>query len=94
MKHGDKNTKFFLSKASQRRRRNLIQGIRDQQQNWVEKIEDIVGVATNYFDSIFSSGGCDRMDECPNTIQHKVTLDMLEVMSSEYSVEEVKAALF
>ena len=45
-------------------------------------------------ESIFSSGGCDRMDECLNTIPHKVTLDMLEVLSSEYSVEEVKAALF
>ena len=34
------------------------------------------------------------MDECLNTVQHKVTSDMTEVMSSEYSAEEVKAALF
>ena len=51
-------------------------------------------MATNYFESIFSSGGCDRMDECLNKVPHKVTLDMLEVLSSEYSAEEVKAALF
>ena len=29
LKHGDKNTKFFHSKASQQQRRNHIQGIRD-----------------------------------------------------------------
>lgn len=51
LKHGDKNTKFFYSKASQRRRRNFIQGIRDQQQVWVEEINVIARVATNYFEA-------------------------------------------
>ena len=58
LKHGDKNTKFFHSKASQRRRRNFIHGLRDGQQNWVEEINDIAGVTTSYFESIYSSGGC------------------------------------
>ena len=94
LKHGDKNAKFFHSKASQQRRSNFIKGIRDQHQNWVEGIDDIARVATNHFESIFSSSGCDQMDECLNTVPHKVTLDILEVLSSEYSVEEVKTALF
>ena len=85
---------FFHSKASQRRRRNFIQGVKDQQQNWVEEISDIVGVATEYFESIFSSGRCDQMDECLNTIQHKMMEDMQEVLSNEYCAEEIKAALF
>ena len=30
LKYGDENTKFFHSKATQRRRKNFIKGIRDQ----------------------------------------------------------------
>lgn len=51
-------------------------------------------MATNYIESIFSSGGCDQMEECLNVVPHKVTSDMLEVLSSEYSAEEIKALLF
>ena len=34
------------------------------------------------------------MEECIDTITHKVTADMLEILSNEYSAEEIKAALF
>ena len=44
LKHGDKKSKFFHAKASQRRRRNHIQRIKDRDGNWVEEIEDIAGV--------------------------------------------------
>ena len=94
LKHGEKDTKFFHSKASQRRRRNFIQGIRDQQQVWVEEINDITRVATNYFESMFSTNGCVKMEECLNTVPYRVTLDMLDVLSNEYSVEEIKATFF
>ena len=94
LKHGDKNTKYFHSKASQRRRRNMIQGVKDQHNNWVEEIEDIAGVATEYFENIFKSGACDRMDECLDVVQHKMTVDMQEILSKEYSADEIKAALF
>ncbi|XP_023915655.2 uncharacterized protein LOC112027215 [Quercus suber] len=76
LKHGDKNTKYFHFKASQRRRRNTIQGVKDQHNNWVEEMEDIADVATEYFENIFKSGACDRMEECLDTVQHKMTAEM------------------
>ena len=34
------------------------------------------------------------MEECLYAVQHKVTPEMQEVLSREYSAEEVKVALF
>ena len=60
----------------------------------MEEINDIAGVAISYFEAMFSSGGCVQMEACLNIVPHRVTPDMLEVLSSEYNVEEIKAALF
>ena len=94
LKHRDKNTKFFHSKASQRHRKNFIKGVRDQQNNWVEEIEDIAGVVTNYFETIIEAGDCRRMEECLSAITQKVTMEMQEILSREFSAYEIKAALF
>ena len=56
IKHGDKITKNFHLKASQRRQRNLIQGIMDPQGKWLEELEDVARVAVQYFNDLFSSG--------------------------------------
>ena len=72
----------------------MIQGVKDQHNNWVEEIEDIAGVATEYFENIFKSGACERLDECLEAVQHKVNVEMQEILSREYSVDEIKAALF
>ena len=60
----------------------------------MEEPERVVGVAIEYFENIFRSGTCQRMEECLNAVQQKVTSDMQEALSREYSAEEVKAALF
>ena len=57
-------------------------------------MEDIANVAMNYFENLFSSSSCDRMEECLNAVLHKVTPDMIEILSIDYSAKEIKAALF
>lgn len=58
LKHGNKNTKFFHLKATQRRRRNYIHGVKNSDGVWVEEVDDIAEVATSYFENLFNAGTC------------------------------------
>ena len=58
LKNVDKNTEFFHSKATQRRRRNYIQGVKNSNGDWVEEVEDISQVAIDYIETLFIAGTC------------------------------------
>ena len=60
----------------------------------MEEIEDIADVATNYFETLFNSEGNGQMDDCLNTVNHRVTPEMLEELSRDYTAKEIKATLF
>ena len=57
-------------------------------------MKEVADVASDYFMNIFNASTCDRMEECLNAVNRRMTDDMLEVLSRSYSSEEVKAALF
>ena len=57
-------------------------------------MEEVAEVASDYFMNIFKAGTCDRMEECLNAVNQRLTADMLEVLSRPYSREEVRIALF
>ena len=61
---------------------------------WIEDLEDVVEVASTYFDNLFHARASDQMEECLNVVPNMVTEDMQEVLSSEFTAEEVKMALF
>ena len=73
LEHGDKNTKFFHSKAPQCRRRNHIKGIKISEGDWVEEEEDIAVVVADYFDNLFTAGTCSQIDDCLITVPYKLT---------------------
>ena len=52
MKHGDRNMKFFHSKATQRMKKNHISSIQNAHGQWVEELEEVVEVALDYFDNL------------------------------------------
>ena len=45
-------------------------------------------------ESVYSSSGSNQLEECIDIVPCKVTADMVETFSSEFSVEEIKATLF
>lgn len=55
LKEGDRNTSFFHTKASNRKQRNWIKGLKDDNGQWQEGLDNIEHVATKYFSSLFIS---------------------------------------
>ena len=60
----------------------------------MEELKDTANVAIEYFDNLFSAGSCDQMEECLQTVSAKVTLDMQNLLSSDFTAEEIKTAVF
>lgn len=52
---GDKNTKLFHIKATQRKNQNTISKIQNYEESWVKDPMDIVKVFINYFENIYTS---------------------------------------
>ena len=60
----------------------------------MEEKEDIAEVATNYFNSLFNASTCSQMDECLNMVMSKVTPNMQQMLSSEFTADEIKSVVF
>ena len=60
----------------------------------MEELEEVVAVASDYFESLFHAGACDQMEECLATVPQMVIEEMKEALSGEFIAEEVKVALF
>ncbi|GMY39379.1 putative ribonuclease h protein [Fagus crenata] len=70
---GDKNTKYFHQRASQRKRKNLIRGLFDSSGHWQETDSEVANIAEKYFTELFST-------DHPSQIHH--TIDAIEPMVS------------
>lgn len=96
LKEGDRNTSFFHRKASNRRRKNTIHGLFDNQCQWFEDDDGLEHVVTSYFTDMFSANDVDTnaLYKVLHAIQPCVTEDMNLMLHAPYSEEEVKTALF
>ena len=92
LKSGDRNTKFFHAVASQRRKRNKIEGLMEEGV-WLESLEDIERVILNYFSSIYSTDHPNSFEASLNAVDQRVTQEMNGELLRTFSEEEIRAAL-
>jgi len=90
---GDRNTKFFHSWCTERRKRNKIGRIRKDDGGWVEDEVEKQGFIANHFVQLFRAGAVGDTQRLLQAVSPKVTAEMNENLMREFSHEEVKSAL-
>ncbi|XP_074271638.1 uncharacterized protein LOC141595569 [Silene latifolia] len=93
LKEGDRNTKYFHRKASQRKQRNHIEKLADDDGRVHKGFDAISGVARGYFSNLFESGQPRDFEHLLDVVEGRVTDRMNNFLRGEYSVEEVELAL-
>ena len=92
-KFGDRNSKFFHSHASQRKRKNLIQKLIDSNSYVVEDNEGIAECLVQYYQNLFYSINQQFCSSTTNSIQTVITEEMNSKLSFEFTHLEVKQAI-
>ena len=90
---GDRNTKFFHEMASNRRRRNRIEGLCDKEGIWRENKEEVDGIILDYFKEIYSTSFPVEFGSSLRVLDRRVSDDMNDSLLKEFRVEEVRRAL-
>ncbi|XP_056855051.1 uncharacterized protein LOC130504459 [Raphanus sativus] len=94
LREGDRNTKFFHALTKQRRARNKITQLLDENGNIVEDEEGLVAIATSYFRQIFESSNPQDIEEALSEVPTKITEPMNESLTAPVTEWEIKLALF
>ena len=60
--------KIFASKASQRRRKNNIDGLNDREGTWQTGLDGVSRIAEEYYTKLFTSTNPNNMDRVLNVV--------------------------
>ncbi|KAA3465546.1 reverse transcriptase [Gossypium australe] len=94
LKYGDRNTAFFHYQATQRRRRNMIHKMQDENGRETEISQDIKDIPRSYFQKLFRSEEMGRSDHLLSGIEKCITEEDNHQLTMPYTKEEIKAATF
>ena len=90
--HGDKNSKYFHSKAIQRFRRNKIEGIKNVRGQWSDP-KDVAKELLDYYSELFTLTQACQPDLALEVVPRLVTKEMNKDLLAEFTEEEVKKSL-
>ncbi|KAK9992957.1 hypothetical protein SO802_022660 [Lithocarpus litseifolius] len=90
---GDRNTRFFHTKATNRKYRNTIHGICDSNGNWQEDEQQVENIIVGYFRDIFHTQGPADSSTLIEAIEPVVTSDMNDSLTQVFQADEVHRAL-
>jgi hypothetical protein len=94
LREGDRNTKFFHSKAVWRARKNRIKKLRDDNGAWQDNVQVMGQMATNYFKNLFEADASIVPDPVLELFEEKITAKKNEKLCMEFTDREIADALF
>jgi hypothetical protein len=94
LREGDRNTKFFHSKAVWRARKNKIKKLKDDNGVWQDNVQVMGQMATNYFKKLFEADANILPDPVLELFQEKITVEMNDKLCMEFTDREISDALF
>ena len=87
---GDKNSRYFHTRATQRHWKNKILGVKDSSGAWINQPEGIVEAFITFYQQLFESS---NPNLGLNSMVKVVTDDMNAQLSQEFMEWEVEVAL-
>ena len=91
---GDLNTKFYHALTKQRRVRNRIVGLHDEDGTWITGDKGVEKVAIDYFDKLFTTTSPSNFNSFLAEVTPGITPQMNQRLLRLATKEEVKEALF
>ena len=91
--HGNKNSKYFHWRETQRLGRNRIDGFMDSQGRWCSDPREVASAILDFYSNLFSSPQTYQPEVVLDSIQCIVTNDMNIQHLEEFSKNEVHVAL-
>ena len=95
LRENNRNTKFFHSKASTRKRKNIIIGFEDEDGIWKEEAKEVERLFCYYFANIFSTINSSpiQLEEALAELPKRGTKEMNCVLDQKFTIKEVTEAL-
>ncbi|KAK2404541.1 hypothetical protein QL285_053869 [Trifolium repens] len=88
LKEGDRNTKFFHGKASQRKKVNQIKKLKDSQGVWCHGEDNVERLLIDHFAEIFSTSDPENIDSTCEVVRGKLTQAHKEDVSRLFTTDE------
>ncbi|GMI79837.1 hypothetical protein HRI_001653000 [Hibiscus trionum] len=89
LSQGDKNTKFFHARASNRNKKNLITGLYDANSNWCTSEPDLMNIASAYFQNLFTTSNPQISNIILDKIHPSINSSMNENLLKAFTKEEI-----
>ncbi|PWA83198.1 hypothetical protein CTI12_AA170930 [Artemisia annua] len=89
LREGDKNTRFFHTRASNRQRRNSILRLKGPDGRWVEEHDEVCNLVSSYFSELFTSSSPQDCDSAVNDIDRRLTDDQRQALERRVTSSEL-----